>query len=109
MVSPDREWLHRVEFGHSAVNAGAVKLGLATTARESSSSASIVQATSLMQINGPACRRSRRSFSPQTEEIQENLSLYMHTFGKYLAISGNIECHFLLSDHLLRRANRRTT
>jgi len=43
-----------------------------------------------MQINGPARRRSHRS-SSLPEEIQENLSLYMHTFGKYLAISGNIE------------------
>jgi peptide/nickel transport system substrate-binding protein len=61
-----------------------------------------------MQINSPACRRSRLSSPLQTEEIQENLSLYMRTFGKYLAISGNIECHFPLSDRRLRRANRRT-
>jgi hypothetical protein len=34
-------------------------------------------------INGPACRRSRRSSSLRTEEAQKNLSLYIHTFGKY--------------------------
>src|SRR3954447_20412863 len=50
-----------------------------------------VQATSLIQINGPACRRSRRSSSLRTEEIAENLSLYMHKFGKYSVILGNIE------------------
>src|SRR3954451_2723476 len=68
-----------------------------------------VQATSLIQINGPACRRSRRSSSLRTEEIAENLSLYMHKFGKYSVILGNIECHFRLFGHLLRHANRRTT
>jgi hypothetical protein len=66
------------------------------------------EALSFMQINSPAWRRSRLSSPLQTEEIQENLSLYMRTFGKYLAISGNIECHFPLSDRRLRRANRRT-
>jgi hypothetical protein len=67
------------------------------------------EALSFIQINSPACRRSRLCSPLQTGEIQENLSLYMRTFGKYLAISGNIECHFPLSDRRLRRANRRMT
>jgi hypothetical protein len=91
-------WLSRVVYGHTAVNAGVVKLGLATTACASSSSESILQATSLVQINGPACRRNRPS-SSLPDEIPENLSLCMRKFGKYLAISDNTECHFPLFDH----------
>ena len=97
-------YVGRVAFGDSAVNAGAV-----TTAHMFSSSASDCEALSFMQSNSPACRRSRLSSPLQIGEIQENLSLYMRTFGKYLAISGNIECYFPLSDRRLRRANRRTT
>jgi hypothetical protein len=95
-----------VEYGHTAVNAGVVELGLATTACASSSSDSVLQATSLGRINRPACRNRRSSSLP--EAILENLSLCMRKFGKYLAISDNTESHFPLSDHLLRRANRRT-
>ena len=101
--SPSTRTLGRVAFGHSAVER-----------RCHHHSARVLfqrvhcKALSFTQINSPACRRSRLSSPLQTEEIQENLSLYMRMFGKYLAISGNIECHFPLSDRRLRRANRRT-
>jgi hypothetical protein len=45
----------------------------------------------------------RRGPAPRSKAVGED-----PTFGKYLAISGNIEYHFVLFDHLFRRANRRT-
>ena len=99
--------LSRVEFGHTAVNAVSSSWVWPRQHACPLPASPFCKATSLVQINGPACRRNRRS-SSLPEEIQENLSPCMRKFGKYLAISDNTECRFPLFDHLLRRANRRT-